>query len=186
MELAASRSELKRQAKGLEILAMELADLSAGEIATLPCAPELRQEIDLARTLKGGARKRQIKFISKALRQMDAAPLFAFLENKKGSKLKKDKAFHELERLRDAIIQEAIDTYSHRGEPNDEPEPGHILPAIVQAGEYFPDGKLDQSPLLQTAIKFARTRKPVYKREIFRSLQAAQERQRQQDKRQGK
>ncbi len=47
---------------------------------------------------------------------------------------------------------------------------------VRQVGERFVGGRLDLPAIQQSALRFARTRKPAYKREIFRALQAAQER----------
>jgi ribosome-associated protein len=171
-----SRTELKRQAKQVEELAGELANLSAAQIRKLPCDEELRQEILQAGDLKGGARKRQVKFISKELRQIPLTELLAFLEKRQGSSLKKNMAFHELERLRDAMIQEALDIFHDANDPDFWPAPDWLSSTVLQVGERFAEGRLDLLAIQLSALRFARTRKPAYKREIFRALQAAQER----------
>ena len=171
-----SRTELKRQAKQVEELAGELANLSAAEIRRLPCDEELRQEILQAGSLKSGARKRQVKFIGKELRKIPLAALLAFLEKRQGSSLKKNMAFHELERLRDAMIQEALDLFHHANDPDFWPAADWLSPTVRQAGERFIGSHPDLRAIQQSALRFARTRKPTYKREIFRALQSAQER----------
>ncbi len=165
-----SRTEMKRQAKQSEAVARELTLLSLSEIKNLPCDDDLRAEIVLCRNLKGSACKRQTKFISKELRRASLAPFLAFLEQKKGSKLKKDIAFHNLERIRDAIIGEAIEQ-----KKKEEFTPDHLFSSIQQAVDKFPNADLNPHGLQQSALRFAKTRKPVHKREIFRALQAAQE-----------
>jgi ribosome-associated protein len=171
-----SRTELKRQARQMEDLARELVELPATEVRKLPCDEELRQEILQGASFKSGARKRQIKFIGKELRKISAAPLLAFLEKRQGSHLKKNMAFHELERLRDAMIQEAMDHLQQDDESDSQPESDWLSPTVRQAGARFARSRLDMRTVQQAALRFARTRKPVLKREIFRALQAAQER----------
>jgi len=151
-------------------------DLSGRDLAALPCSDELRHEIERAREMKAGARKRQQKFLAKLLRQDSVDEICTFLEDRKGSQLKEAKAFQELEELREAIIDNAI----------------HALRAAMESGEEvtetsWPSDGLNEAlrryPLLDSAAVrkagwlFARTRKPRYRKEMFRLLRAAQEKQ---------
>lgn len=175
MEPPISRTQKKRLAKGLENLAKELVELPKVNIEQLPCDDFLKEEILEAKTLKGGSRKRQIKYISKNLRQIDAEPLFDFLANKKGSKLKKTEKFHELERLRDEIISEVFDELRQAekaGERLDSNWESSVIAAIVEKYQ-----TIDSHALKEAATKFAITKKPLFKREIFRILKAGQENQ---------
>jgi len=173
MDHEISRSEQKRRAKGLEELAGELIELSSNEIKRLPCDEPLRQEIAGAASLKGGARKRQMKHIAKEIRQTDFEPLFTFLAEKKGSKLKESKHFHELERLRDDIMSEAIAALRDGEDREGEIDAGWQGKLIVQAASEYPS--LDQHAITTAAIQYARSRKPVFNREVFRLLKAAME-----------
>lgn len=166
-----SRSEKKRQAKQIEALACELVTLSTQEIKKLPCDDFLKEEIRTAQTLKSGARKRQIKYITKQIRETDAEPLLNFLEERKGSQLKKNAAFHELERLRDDIITDVlagVEEAFHEDEPLGDDWPS---PALDRALSLFPS--LDEMEIRKSAKSFSRTRKITYTREIFRALKAA-------------
>ncbi|MBI4792885.1 MAG: DUF615 domain-containing protein, partial [Deltaproteobacteria bacterium] len=69
MEYSLSRTEKKRRARNLEQLGAELAELSPQEISKLPCDQFIRDEIMAVRDLKAGARKRQLKYLAKNLRQ---------------------------------------------------------------------------------------------------------------------
>jgi ribosome-associated protein len=111
METQLSKSEKKRRAKGIEQMVHELAALPVGEIINLPCDEELQHEIGKIKDLKSGARKRQIKYITKLLREQPTDNLFLFLEEKRGSSLKQKREFHELEYLRDSLINEAVQAY---------------------------------------------------------------------------
>lgn len=174
MDHEISRSEQKRRAKGLEDLAGELIALSANEIKRLPCSEPLRAEILGTATLKGGARKRQMKHIAKEIRQTtDVETLFTFLAEKKGSKLKEDKRFHELERLRDDIMTEAIEALRDGEDREGLIDAGWQGKLIEQAASQYPS--LDQHAITTAAISYARSRKPVFNREAFRLLKAAME-----------
>jgi ribosome-associated protein len=179
-----SKSEKKRLSKRIEELVFELAALTGKDLADLPCPADIKTEIAAIAPLKGGARKRQVKFVAKLVRQIDdgAGELFRFLEDRKGSKLKKTAEFHELERLRDSIIDEAISRYEEE-EAEREGAGGWSGPPLKEgdraAGEAvhrFPG--LDRQELQRIARQFARTRNTKYARELFRMLKAAQERQR--------
>jgi ribosome-associated protein len=182
MEENISRSEKKRRAKGVEKLELELFELSAKDIATLPCDATVKDAIVAGQGLRGGARKRQAKYLAKVLRQETelAQELLIFLENRKGSKLKEVGEFHELERLRDAIINDAIILHDERIALERIRQHQHRLEksiagrAIEEAVRALPG--LNSEELQKTALMYARTRKPLYNRELFRMLKSALER----------
>ncbi len=66
-----SRSEKKRRAKNIEALVKELATCSAAVIKKLPCDDFVKEELLQVITIKGGAKNRQIKYITKYLRKND-------------------------------------------------------------------------------------------------------------------
>ena len=168
-----SKSEKKRRAKGVENLATELVNLSATEITKLDCDDFLKKDIKDAQILKTGARKRQIKYITKQLRDLNIEPLLNFLQEKKGSKLKQNQSFHKLERWRDDIISEAIQEYraaQHVEQPFDENWHSTTLEMITSELK-----NLDQKAIKIAALKYVKNRKPTFIREIFRVLKAAHE-----------
>lgn len=169
-----SRSEKKRQAKQVEHLAYELAELSPAEIRRLPCDAVIREEILAAKGVKGGAYKRQVKYLAKELREQDTAPLLAFLAERQGSQLKEKQAFHELEQLREAIITDVLTAHDEaRAEerPLDDEWPS---PALERAMALFPE--LDVAIIRTAAARYVRNRRVAYGKEIFRALKTAQER----------
>ena len=173
MDNTSSRTEQKRRAKEIEQLAGELASLSPAQIKKLPCDDFTRQEILMAGPLKGGARKRQIKYIAKELRQIDPEPLLAFLEERKGSKLKQNREFHELERLRQDILSEAIEAFINAQTTGETLDSGWQSELAATAKQSLP--ALDTNAVNQAARSYAKIRKPSYSREVFRLLQAAKE-----------
>ncbi len=171
-----SRSEVKRRFKQVEHLAQELVSLSGKHIKALPCDDRLRDEIRATQTLKGGAAKRQVKYLAKLLRQEGpVAELLEFLEKRKGSQLKENNEFHELERLRDTIITAAL----AEAEENENESDGSSWPGIATAVRAYPT--LDVGAVLSSARGYARSRNPRYQREIFRLLKAAMDRRHFQD-----
>ncbi|MDF1614908.1 ribosome biogenesis factor YjgA [Desulfurivibrio dismutans] len=177
MQMDISRSEKKRQAARVEKMAGELAALSAGEIKNLPVAEPLRREILAAGKLNAGARKRQVKFIAKELRQNeeDYRQLGDFLARRKGSKLKDNEELHQVEQLRQGIITDAIAAFEEARQ-QEEPMPAHWpSPALDQARQLLPE--LDSQEIRGLAARYARSRKITHSREIFRHLKGLQERQ---------
>jgi ribosome-associated protein len=179
MDSQLSKSEKKRRAKGIEQLVAELAVLPLREIALLPCDQEIREAIAAAKELKGGSRKRQLKFATKLLRDKPADELYDFLARKKGSILKEKREFRELEHFRNALITEAVQRYEERMHDNgyvNEFEPPKFLKdsmIIRDIVNHLPE--VDLVSLKNAAIQFARTRNRKFSREVFRIMKAAME-----------
>jgi ribosome-associated protein len=176
MELKLSKSERKRRAKDVEKLVYELVSLPHSEIKALPCDQEIMDEILSAKNRKGGAQKRQLKYATKLLRKKPIDDLYDFLEKKKGSSLQKNREFHNLEHLRDLLINEALQQFEDMMQNNryiNEDDPLDILgksDALAAIAEQLP--KVDQTLLKNAAIQFARTRNKKFSRELFRVLKA--------------
>jgi ribosome-associated protein len=179
MDSQLSKSEKKRRAKGIERLVSELVALPFGEIASLPCDQEIREEIGSAKNLKGGARKRQLKYATKLLRDKPAEELYDFLARKKGSMLKEKREFQELEHFRNLLITEAVQLYEEKMHDNgyvNENEPVELLHdsnTIRDIVSNLPE--VDHVSLKNAAIQFARTRNRKFSRELFRIMKAARE-----------
>jgi ribosome-associated protein len=174
-----SKSEKKRRAKSIEQLVYELASLPDRLIGTLPCSQEIQEEIRSAKNLKGGAKKRQLKYATKLLRDKPVEALYDFLAQKKGSLLKKNREFHELEHFRDNLINEAVKQYDdmiqNDGYINENEQFGFSWEsdALDNIVYHFPN--VDQTLLKNTSVQYARTRNKKFSRELFRILKAAYE-----------
>lgn len=177
MDLPLSRSEQKRRIKQLEKLVVELAQLPAAQIKKLPCSDEVVDYLKQALSLKGGAKKRTLKYVTKLLRSeaetVDA--LYDFLANKKGGELQDKKDFHELEYIRDSLLNEAIEQQELANEHDEELEEKWNSKVLEQVAEKFPE--IDVILLGRLAWLFVRTRNRRHSREIFRILRATQEQQ---------
>lgn len=180
MEIEISKSEKKRQAKRFELVAEELAALSDRELQQLECEPELKNEILAVRGLKTGARKRQLKYLGRLLRDELPDGVYEFLEELKGSKLKMNKEFHDLEKLRDRIVADADANHDRAVDAFEDDVADGSGRALLSASLLadlairFPD--LDLHELQATANRYARSGKVANRREIFRLLKAAAER----------
>jgi ribosome-associated protein len=171
MEL--SRSEQKRRIKQLEELVKELVELPATVQKALPLEEDILEYIKESGNLKGGARKRQIKYITKLLRKQSVDPLYDFLANQKGSELLQKKQFHEIEYLRDILIEEAISARRQAKERHEDLSEDWESQVVRDIVLELP--QIDPKALTNISFLFAMTRSKKHSREIFRMLQAARE-----------
>ncbi len=175
-----SRSEQKRLLKQVEATARECLELSETEVQRLGLDDQLREALTVCRGIDGGgALKRQIKYVAKLLRNEDLPAIQRFLREKKGSKLDEDRLFHDAEQWRDRIVNDAIDSLeAHRR--REEPWPTNWSSSTIdEVMVCFPD--LDEHDLRQNAHHYARSRKKMYYRELFRIIRAAAEKRRQRE-----
>ena len=104
------RGEKKRAAQAVEKLAQTLVGLSDSAVAQLPISGGLLDELNEARrTTKHGSRRRQTKHFAGLLRRQDEerARLEEFLAGEGRKDREEVETFHHLERLRDALCDEA-------------------------------------------------------------------------------
>ena len=165
-----SKSEMKRRFKQEEEAASELALLSDKDLKKLEVSQALKDEILQCRSVKGGARKRQVKYMAKLMREESVSDILEFLAARKGSKLKDNKLHHEAERLRDAIITEAIEQQQlclqHRKPWEPDWEGKEIDAMIVR----YP---IDGGDLRRTVHQYVKTRFHNHYKEVFRIVKAA-------------
>ncbi len=169
-----SKSEKKRQHKHGEKVAAALVELSGVELAGLCCSEALKEEIQIAQGCKGGARKRQVKYVAKMMRQEPLEPIYQFLEGRKGSQLRVNQQFHEAERLRDAVVNEAMASWQQSLEDQIEWEPGWTSEQIPMLLQTFPG--IQEKELRRAVYSYVKSRNRRYLREVFRIIKAAMER----------
>lgn len=168
-----SRSEKKRLFKQVEELAAELADLGDADIKSLPVEEEVREEIRACRGLKGGAGKRQIKYLAKILREHPLDDVYRYLGERKGSDLKEKKLLHLAERWRDVIVNEAVEAHGRSTAEQEPFEPDYPAPLIAEALVEVPG--LDEGDIRRLAHQYVRSRNKRYFRELYRMFKAALE-----------
>ncbi len=174
MESNLSRSEKKRQAKDVEKLSHELAELPPADLAKLPCDEFIRQEIAASHNLKGGAKKRQIKYVARELRQLELLEILTFLEERQGSRLKSQGEDKELERLRNEILEAAIQEFQDRLDPDERFRMDRQASPLLDCALRFPGFELEAAA--RAAEDFAATRKPSHSRQLLRLIRGAAER----------
>ncbi|MDR2550567.1 MAG: DUF615 domain-containing protein [Desulfobulbus sp.] len=168
-----SRSEQKRRVKEIERLVAELVTLPAPIVNQAPVPEEFKQQIREAAALRGAARQRQIKYLTKMAQQFQLEALYDLVSRHRGHALASRKQMHALEFYRDALIEEALEQQErcrHTGEACEEQWPSQTITALQAE---MPG--IEPLALLRLAALFARTRNPRYSREIFRSLRSVQE-----------
>ena len=180
MTIKLSRSEQKRRIKEVEQLVRELVELPEPVLKKLPGDEEIRLLIIEVQGLKGGARKRQIKYITKMLKNEPLAGLYDYLADKKGGKLKQKKQFHALEYFRDSLLNEAIARRKELATDQEELTENWDSSTINEILVELP--LVDVSALQRLSAIYARTRQTRHSREIFRLLRAAAELARQREK----
>lgn len=166
-----SRSALKRQFKETEQVAAELADFTDSDLKKLAISDELKQEIRSIRGLKGGTRKRQVKYLAKLIRQQPLTEIYDFLAERKGSDLKSRKTFQEAERLRDVIINEAIDNHEQCRQEGFDWEMDWPTREIREAVDRYLD--LNEGEIRKITYSYVKTRNRAHYRELFRMVKAA-------------
>jgi len=102
-----SKSQLKRESHALQALGEELVSLPAAKLATIPMPEELAEAVALARKIKAhGGRKRQMQYIGKVMRSIDAAPIEQALANLRNTAGREAARFHRLEQWRDRLLEQ--------------------------------------------------------------------------------
>lgn len=166
-----SKSEVKRQFKRIEEAAKELAEFSDKDIDKLPGSSFFHDEIRNVRGLKSGARKRQIKYLAKVMREEPLEEILDHLAAEKGSKIKDDQLFHEAERLRDAIINEAIEDQQECQREGYLWEPDWESALIPDVAEKY--SSLQENEVRKTTYNYVKSRHISHYRELFRMLRSA-------------
>lgn len=101
-----SKSQRKREAHALQELGEQLVKLSSHQLSLLPLPSELSQAIQEAQTMSShGALRRQLQYIGSLMREIDPQPIQAAFEKLLRGNLQSSEAHHELEKLRDQLLQ---------------------------------------------------------------------------------
>lgn len=104
-ERGPSKSQLKREAHALQALGERLVRLKPRVLDGLPLPLELRAAVDAARAMsKREARRRQLQFIGKLMRRLDAEPIRQALDSLDAASLADKRRHHALEELVAALL----------------------------------------------------------------------------------
>ena len=148
-----SKSQKKRDMHELQDLGSALVELSAERLARIDMPDALRGAVrEAQRISKHEARRRQMQYIGRLMRDVDAAPIRAALDALNGVSAAENARLHRLERLRERLLED------------------EAVLAEIAAG--FPGADLQRlRALRRNVLKEREQEKPLRSfRELFRAL----------------
>jgi ribosome-associated protein len=103
-----SKSRRKRDMLELQTLGEELLTFSDATLREMELPESLFEALQTARQIKAhGGRRRQLQYIGKLMRTLDTAPIRAAIASRQQQETTHTRAFHRLEGLREALIDDA-------------------------------------------------------------------------------
>lgn len=105
-EPSVSKSQRKREALASQSLADEMVRLSPAELDTVPLSGELRDAVVAARFLTRSAYQRQIRYLGRLLREVDATPIRKAVDTLKAASHEDKARLRRLERWRERLLEE--------------------------------------------------------------------------------
>lgn len=150
-----SKSEIKRDAEDLKQLGEKLVNLTKINLTKVPLDEALKDAIELAQRLQKEARRRQLQYIGKLLRNIDVTSIREALDKIENKHNQQQAMLHKVERIRDELVEKG-DT---------------ALTALLEA---YPDTDRQQlRNLVRMAQKERELNKPAKAyREIYQILKA--------------
>ena len=104
---APSKSRRKRDMLELQKLGEVLLTFPDAALQDMKLPEPLFEALETARRIKAhGARRRQLQYIGKLMRNLDTAPIRAAIASRQQQESTHTRAFHRLEDLREALIDE--------------------------------------------------------------------------------
>jgi len=155
-----SKSAVKRQMTALQEIGASLTRLTEKQLANVPIDDERLLEAikETQQITSNSALKRQLQFIGKLMRDTDVEAIERALQAMYKQKQGKNDTFHELEKLRDSILEQG-------------------LAGVEQVMSRWPSA--DRQQLRQLILQHQRERKnnkpPAASRKLFKALRALQE-----------
>jgi ribosome-associated protein len=102
-----SKTRLKKRMAELQDVGAELVKLSPEQLARIEMPESLRDAvIDCQSITKHEARRRQMQYIGRIMRDLDAAPIVAQLEGMHAPSKKQTALFHVAEKWRDELLSQ--------------------------------------------------------------------------------
>jgi ribosome-associated protein len=100
-----SKSQRKREMHDLKQLGIDLLEFSEDALRQLVLPEPLLDALLTARRITAhGARKRQLQYVGKLLKETDVAPLRDAVDARRHQRLTSTREFHQLEGLRDRLL----------------------------------------------------------------------------------
>lgn len=106
-EAYVSKSQRKRDMQALQELGENLVKLKADQLDKIPLPEQLRQAVLEAQRIKSrSAHKRQLQYIGRLMRELDASPIREAMETLEARSAQANARLHHLERWRERLIAE--------------------------------------------------------------------------------
>ena len=99
-----SKSEIKRDAEDLKQLGEKLVNLTKANLTKVPLDDSLKDANEIAQRLQKEEHRRQMQYIGKLLRSIDAEPIREALEKIENKHNQQQAMLHKLEILRDELV----------------------------------------------------------------------------------
>ena len=150
-----SKTRRKKQMHDLQALGAALVKLPADQLRRIELPDDLREAVEACRPMtKHEAIRRQMQYIGKLMRHLEAGPIAAQLEALNAPAARETARFHRAERWRDALLAE-----------------GDGLERFVQE---FPEADVESLRRLAAAAREERAaeRPPRRYRELFQAINA--------------
>lgn len=102
-----SKSQIKREMEALQDMGKELVELGRDQLKKIDLPEDLRDAVrDAQRFTQHEARRRQLQYIGRLMRDIDAEPIRAALDEIKGISAVATARLHALERLRTRFMDD--------------------------------------------------------------------------------
>lgn len=125
--LRPSKSAMKRELAAIQVLAERLMALNESQLTGLPLNTDTLEILAQGAGLKGGAAQRHIRHAGKLLARDDWQAAASALDALERPERQQIRAFHELERWRDQLIQDGVDGIAALTDAGFELEPGELV-----------------------------------------------------------
>ncbi|MBF8221138.1 ribosome biogenesis factor YjgA [Halomonas sp. 328] len=102
-----SKTQRKQEMHALQALGEKIIALSDAQRAKLPLSDDMLAAVEETGRIRAReARRRHMQYVGKLMRKEDTAAIQAAFDEFEQEKLRRDHAFHRLERWRDRLIEE--------------------------------------------------------------------------------
>ncbi|MDI5984312.1 ribosome biogenesis factor YjgA [Halomonas sp. M4R5S39] len=105
-----SKSQLKREMHALQALGEAIIAMTPAERARFPLSDDMLAAVEeTSRIRSHEGRRRHMQYVGKVMRRENLAAIQTVYEEVEQEKLRRDHAFHRLEKWRDRLIEEGDD-----------------------------------------------------------------------------
>ncbi|MEZ9060036.1 ribosome biogenesis factor YjgA [Vibrio pelagius] len=136
-----SKTEMKEDMEALQKLGEELVELKPSVLEKFPLSEDLAEAIKDAQRFKNEAKRRQLQYIGKVMRNEDPEPIQAALDKVRNKHSQATAELHKLEQLRDRIVEDGDTAISEVVEAHPEADRQRLRQLARQANKEKKAGK---------------------------------------------